>query len=83
MSRMWDKGQRSSSAMGLISKTLRSISVSSVLLFHCSSMTIFAQGGVTFNCIILKNLIPHFIFYLLAAYCLHVKFVQRPEVMCI
>ena len=30
-----DLGQRSSSAMGLISKTLRSISVSSVLLFLC------------------------------------------------
>ena len=29
------KGHRSSSAMGLISKTLRSITVSSVLLFHC------------------------------------------------
>ena len=35
ISRMWVKGQRSSSAMGLISKTLRSISVSSALLFHC------------------------------------------------
>ena len=30
-------------------------------------MTMFAQGGVTFNSIILKNLIPYFIFYLLAA----------------
>ena len=30
-----DVGQRSSSAMGIISKTLRSISVSFVLLFHC------------------------------------------------
>ena len=30
-----DLGQRSLSAMGLINKTLQSISVSSVLLFHC------------------------------------------------
>ena len=31
------------------------------------SMTIIAQGAVAFNYIILKNLIPHFLFALLAA----------------
>ena len=64
--RLQDLGQRSSSAMGLISKTGQLQSHLSSYFF-ASSMTIFAQGGVTFNYIILKNLIPYFIFYLLAA----------------
>ena len=62
------RSQRSSSAMGLISKTLRSMSVSSVLLFLCfiNDNVCTRWSDIQYS-IILKNLIPYFIFYLLAA----------------